>query len=1645
MEKNYYNSVSSLLDKMQLTQKLSFRILLLFILVCTSTINAQIALRGAATTSTSTNTNITIAKPTGVILGDIMLVNIAKGGNKNTNPSSAGWTLIDGRSLGGGTDRNGAVLYKIATTVEPANYTFALGAGTNSASGGIVAFSGVDNSFPFDVGPGTISVQGSQTAVVANGVTTVTANTAIVMFGQAAGNNPSWNNGNWNTTSPGALNELFDIGQGSNDQSSVGAAWLAKPNIGPTGNGSATLSFAERNGGILLALRPACTASVAPTSISGTTSICNGTSTTLTAVGGTIGMRATVQWFTGSCGGTSVGTGTSITVSPIATTTYFVRYSGSGGCNTTTCATATVTVNPAPVITTQPSTPAAVCAGSGTRSLTVIATGATTYQWKKGGVNLTNTGIYSGVNTATLTVTNPGILENGAVYTVEVGNAASCTVTSTPRTLTVTAVPAPLIEFDEGAGDTIANISVCGAVGPAENDLDIVVGTDPGGSATYQWQVSTDGGATWINGPGPTSTATQYVLNPLYVSFQTIAGVYNFRIIITNNGCTGVSNVATMFVSGVSTLTAGVVGANQIGCTTPFNPAVFTQTTAPTGGTGSYTYQWESSTNNINFTYIGGATGVTYDVLSITQTTYYRRVTISGGCSSTGNTVTVTVAATSITTAATATNVCFSNAAQTTPLTYSATTGSPATYSIVWNALPVNSFIPVTNALLPASPISIAVPANTAAGTYTGTITVNNGTCTSANRTFTVTVNPLPTAPTISASGPTTFCSGGNVTLTSSAGTTYLWSTGATTPSISPTVSGNYSVQVTNINGCLSSSSAITTVTINPLPAAPTITVGGPTTFCLGGNVSLTSSVGSTYLWSNGSTSASISAISTGNYSVRVTDGNGCQSPFSPATAVTVNALPSTPTISLSGPTTFCSGGNVTLTSSIGNSYLWSTSETTPSITSNSTGSYSVQITNINGCQSNFSVATNVSVNSISALTVVGDQSLLCGNIDPATFTTSIAASGSGAMTYQWESNTTGCGGLWSSIATATNQNYDSPNILQTSYFRLVSTSTLNSVSCSVTSNCLNVVINSKVWNGVIDANWADNSNWFPNGTPIVADCVVIPDVIIDPIISGTNYNPAIDTLTIINGGNLTVNASNSLTVTDFVNVNTGGQFLIKDSASLVQINNTPNVGNVNIERITQPMYRFDYTYWGCPVTLASGYTLGMLSPLTLSDKYFSWIPTVANSFGNWFYESAATVMDPIKGYIIRAPQTFSYTSNVKVPYTANFIGTPNNGDILCPIYFGGLPLANNNDKYNLLGNPYASAVDAELFLSDPANVPIIDGTIYFWTHNSPPSALNVDPFYGDFVINYAANDYASWNKLGGTGTTSAAGSGGTVPSGFIASGQGFFTKSNGTTTSGDPVVFKNSMRIATNNNQFFRSANVAVNSNRSDLNTFEKHRIWLNLVNNGGSFNQIIVGYAEGASNSYDRDFDGVRFTDNNSITLYSIIPDKHLVIQGRALPFSIEDQIPLGYKSTLNDTFSIRIDHFDGLFENQNIYLEDRLLNTIHDLKLSPYVFTSEIGTFDNRFVLRYNNITLSTGGLENSNNLISNFINGKLEINSSELIHEVDVFDISGKLIQHFNLDIPRTNFESHFSIAEGIYILKVKLQNGGLVSQKLIYKK
>ncbi|MCF8424524.1 MAG: lamin tail domain-containing protein [Bacteroidia bacterium] len=238
-----------------------------------------------------------------------------------------------------------------------------------------------------------------------------------------------------------------------------------------------------------------------------------------------------------------------------------------------------------------------------------------------------------------------------------------------------------------------------------------------------------------------------------------------------------------------------------------------------------------------------------------------------------------------------------------------------------------------------------------------------------------VSLAPTPTcSANITASGATTFCQGGNVTLTANSGSSYLWSNGATTQSISATTTDSYTVRVIDAAGTCTNTSSATVVTVNALPTA-SFSANGSTTFCQGDNVTLTANSGSSYLWSNGATTQSISATTAGTYSVRVTNANGCSANSSLQTIV-VNSLPAA-SVSANGSTSLCNGGNVVLTANSANSYLWSNGATAQSISVNTAGSYSVQVTDANGC-SNTSALQDVAVYSSPNLNISATNTLLC-------------------------------------------------------------------------------------------------------------------------------------------------------------------------------------------------------------------------------------------------------------------------------------------------------------------------------------------------------------------------------------------------------------------------------------------------------------------------------------------------------------------------------------------------------------------------------------------------------------------------------------------------------------------------------------------
>ena len=183
--------------------------------------------------------------------------------------------------------------------------------------------------------------------------------------------------------------------------------------------------------------------------------------------------------------------------------------------------------------------------------------------------------------------------------------------------------------------------------------------------------------------------------------------------------------------------------------------------------------------------------------------------------------------------------------------------------------------------------------------------------------------------PTVTVNGPTSLCPGQSVLLTSSVASSYLWSDGSTTSSITVDQPGNYSVSVQS-GSCSAISNPVIVSVITP-PAPPVITPDGSLTFCTGNSVTLTASSADSYLWSNGATTSSIVVNQSGNYSVTIQIGS-CSS-ASTITTVNVETPLPVPVISQSGSLVFCDGGSVTLTASSAPNYTWSNGATTSSIT----------------------------------------------------------------------------------------------------------------------------------------------------------------------------------------------------------------------------------------------------------------------------------------------------------------------------------------------------------------------------------------------------------------------------------------------------------------------------------------------------------------------------------------------------------------------------------------------------------------------------------------------------------------------------------------------------------------------------------------
>lgn len=619
--------------------------------------------------------------------------------------------------------------------------------------------------------------------------------------------------------------------------------------------------------------------------------------------------------------------------------------------------------------------------------------------------------------------------------------------------------------------------------------------------------------------------------------------------------------------------------------------------------------------------------------------------------------------------------------------------------------------------------------------------------------------------------------------------------------------------------------------------------------------------------------------------------------------------------------------------------------------------------------------------------------------------------------------------------STLTGPVYIKPTLTQLETSSYSFTANANLTNGCTTSATINVTNKSKVWKGTTDNDWNKASNWLPVGVPDSSTCVIIPTGTTSQI---TNTPDALaKNLTIkASTGTLELFSGRNLTVTDFIKVETGATFNVQNSANLVQINNVTNTGNIAYKRNTN-VRRQDYIYWSSPV---ADFASNAVSPGTNLGYQYKWTPTIGGNFGNWTLVNETMVLG--KGYCLRAPDAYSLAT--PAIYTASFVGVPNNGNITTPISRGtytGAPylgpasptlVTKDDDNWNFVGNPYPSAIDAKKFLTLNTN---ITGFVNIWTHGTLPSAAAADPFYNNYVYNYSQTDYIAYNL---TGPSTQNGF-----NGLIAAGQGFFVSMLDSGASTQNLNFNNDLRrdIPTgntyNNGQFFKNTD-----NSKDVNDLEKHRIWLDLVTPSGTSIRSLLGYVENATDGNDRLFDA--FTNEKlSFNIFSLIDNEKMLIQGRKLPFDINDKVTIGVSIPQDGLYKIAIASVDGLFldTNQNIYLEDKLLNITYNLREAPYSFIGKKGITKDRFVLKFAKDIKNTVELINQ---LSVYDNKVLTIESGKLkIKNIQIFDLLGKELLSKNNINNTTYLVNNLNRTNSLMIVKVTLEDNTEEVRKVIY--
>ncbi|WP_243471520.1 LamG-like jellyroll fold domain-containing protein [Winogradskyella sp. MH6] len=611
------------------------------------------------------------------------------------------------------------------------------------------------------------------------------------------------------------------------------------------------------------------------------------------------------------------------------------------------------------------------------------------------------------------------------------------------------------------------------------------------------------------------------------------------------------------------------------------------------------------------------------------------------------------------------------------------------------------------------------------------------------------------------------------------------------------------------------------------------------------------------------------------------------------------------------------------------------------------------------------------------------------------------------------------------------------------------------------------------------NGDWDTNSTW-TNGNiqymPGTAS-IVNPSVTIDWNIVRTSHNVTMDNSSLpagnnenrnvlglyvdaneltLNGDNAT-NTGNGLTVSHYLSLT--GKIDLEGDSQLIQTENSDLLVAINgeLEKDQQGTAdTYTYNYWSAPVGSidiatnnyrytvqdvmydgtnpvnfsSSGYDGAATNPIRIAD-YWIWkfANLTSDDYSAWQHVRRTGNILPGEGFTMKGPGTGSILTDQNYV----FLGKPNNGDISLTI--------NNGNDY-LVGNPYASSLDADEFILDNPNT---TGALMFWEHWGG----------GSHILQEYQGGYAIYNLSGGVPApapdpdVAQVGVGTKTPGRYVPVSQGFFV----TGISAGTINFENDQRAFTkeggSSSVFMRTTNSSnTQSNNEDADDRMKFRIGYRASNTLHLQRELLLTIDESATVGVDWAFDA-HLNEDQTDDMFWMIGDEKFIIQANDNA-NLSTVYPLGVKTSIDGINSFTINALENVPNAVNIYLHDKALSIFHDLRVSDYeIFLTE-GEYLDRFEITFKIMAGSLGiDDENITSLDVLYSNDKEKIvliNPNLVdVKSIELFNMLGQSVQKIE-SISESGYSEYDvkNLSTGTYVIKLYTVSGSVSTKKVLVK-